>query len=335
MDRELVARERKSQEATPDAVGQDRPRPRPRIRKGIMNYLRILGRPVGESHHKTFEFTSRSAVEIALTASNSDVTIITHEFPEVRVTLTWFGINTEWIGDTIDVAFDSESSRLSIDTESIVPMPPLDFEAKAPVFGFLRGPKKDGGGRGAFMYASNVDVEIVVPHHAKIESTTTSGDLALVGQFSSVIAQATSGDIRLAADHVSEPISFARLQTTSGDIKIQANILDATAIAHSGDVALGSVGNADVSTTSGDIELNVVKTARLSSVRCKAKSGDVVVRVARGLSVALDVATKSGEISNAIPLDGDTSGEMGVPETDVEISILTSSGDVRIKKSVL
>ena len=297
--------------------------------------LRIMGRPVGDNHQKNFEYAAHSAVEIALSASNSDVTVVTHDEPAVRVTLTWFGINTEWIGDTVEVAFDTESSRLSIDTEAVNPMPPADFEPKAPAFGFIRRPKKDGGRRGAFMFASNVDIEIAVPHRATIASTLTSGDLTLAGRFSSVTATAKSGDIRLTTTDASEPISFARLQANSGDIKIQSAILDVTAIAHSGDITLGNVVDADVSTTSGDIELGVVKGVQPGSIRCLAKSGDVVVRVARGLSVALDVATKSGEITNAIPLDGDSSGEMGSPETDVEISIQTSSGDVRIKKSVL
>lgn len=300
-----------------------------------MNYLRILGRPVGDNHQKNFEFAANSAVEIALSASSNDVTIVTHDEPTVRVALTWFGINTEWIGDTVEVSFDPESSRLSIDTEAVNPMPPADFEPKALAFGFIKNPKKNGGSRGAFMFASNVDVEIAVPHQATIASTMTSGDLTLAGRFSSVTATATSGDIRLTATDASAPISFARLQANSGDIKIQAAILDVSATAHSGDITLGNVVDADVSTTSGDIEFGVIKGARPGSIRCEAKSGDVVVRVARGLSVALDVATKSGEISNAIPLDGDSSGEIGSPESDVEISIQTSSGDVRIKKSVL
>lgn len=300
-----------------------------------MKNLRILGRPVGDNHHKNFEFATSSAVEIALAASSSDVTIVTHDESVVRVNLTWFGINTEWIGDTVDVSFDPETSRLSIATDALPPMPPADFEPKGPAFGFIRRPKQDGGSRGTFMFATSVDVEIAVPHSSSIVSSMTSGDLTLAGRFSSVAAEATSGDIRWTATDSSEPISSARLKATSGDIKVQASILDVTATARSGDIALGNVVDAEVSTTSGDIELGVIKGAQPGSIRCEARSGDVVVRVARGLAVALDVATKSGEISNAIPLDSDSSGETGSPETDVDISIQTVSGDVRIKKSVL
>lgn len=299
-----------------------------------MNNLRILGRPIGESHQKSYSFTSETPIHLAVTASGNDVTVTTHDGLDVFVELSWYGVNTDWIGDTVDVKFDSETSTLVIDTEANEHVPPADFAPKGPAFGFIRTSHKDKRG-GAFMFATNVDIAITLPRASSVESVTRSGDLAMSGQFSALTARSVSGDIQCVTPEASPLMHSAHVATTSGDIALRAKVGAVVATSTSGDIVIQRAENASISTSSGDIEVGVVRGEMPGTIECKSKSGDVVVRVTEGLSVSLDASTRSGEIANAIPLDEDSVGENGDFATDCAISIQTSSGDVRIKKSVL
>lgn len=295
--------------------------------------LRIMGRPVGHNNTKNYEFVTSRPPRIAITGGSGDIRVTTHDGPHIRVTLSWFGINTEWIGDTIDVKFDDAASELTIDTEAHDHFPPSDFAPTGPVFGVVRKPKTAGKG-GTFMFATSVDVEISVPQGSDVVSVTRSGDVTVSGSFRNAEITTSSGDIHCeSSDGIL--LETALLSSNSGDISCRGVLGSLTATTNSGDVWAERTTSAEITTTSGDIQIGVAKGAAPGRFACTAKSGDVVVRVAPGLTVDLDLGTKRGDISNGISMDGESSGETDGSPADARIVIRTSSGDVRIKKSLL
>ncbi len=171
-----------------------------------------------------------------------------------------------------------------------------------------------------------VDYTVHVPTRARIDLSSTSGDITAADVSGPVAVGSTSGDITarnvtdFSASAVSGDVSVTHAQgtcdisETSGSILFQGVSGSVKATSVSGDVDLYEVaGKAVVSTTSGDITARVFRgLARLNST-----SGDISMTLVRGSGVALNASTLHGSLESSVPM------EVGAP---VEARTLT--GDI-------
>jgi hypothetical protein len=190
---------------------------------------------------------------------------------------------------------------------------------------------RDGDGPGKKMQRgswfsfgdSDLDVDLVIPADSAVEVSTVSGDTTFDGSFDDVRITSVSGDVRLNAD-----INVADVKTASGDVdarRVHDSLRCRTA---SGDVSCESSAQiTDITSASGDVRVIAEQPGELS---VKVVSGDVLVRVARGLAVDINGNTVSGDMGTNIDLDG--GGDSGGGD-ELAIKVSTVSGDVRIDKA--
>ena len=172
-------------------------------------------------------------------------------------------------------------------------------------------------------------VELEVPWDARLEITSSSGDVAVRDVVGSVTVRTVSGDVSLrggggdlrieAASGSLRAVAAAPLEATvrtiSGDVEIQAPRMERTGITTvSGDVEIASVfgpgGDHVVSTTSGDVDLAV-----------------------HG-GVTIDARTVSGDVDCMHP-DGLAHDRRGEPfvigDGAARLTVRTLSGDIEIR----
>ncbi|WP_017611683.1 DUF4097 family beta strand repeat-containing protein [Nocardiopsis salina] len=208
-------------------------------------------------------------------------------------------------------------------------------------------------GPGLFLTTCSADYEITVPTETDLELTTVSGPVEASGLQGQLGASTTSGDITVSdhqgqvrAEAVSGRVELADVQgsveaeTTSGHISATGEGERARAETTSGGVDLSGYAGQEVEadSTSGDVTVGDFTGADLSSV-----SGDVEINSGQELQT-LTVETTSGSVRAQVPqgrydVSGDsTSGdrEIGVdtsPDADAQIRIDTVSGSVHLSRS--
>src|SRR5215831_8376516 len=175
------------------------------------------------------------------------------------------------------------------------------------------GPKRTGLWRGY----PGLDLTITLPEGSRCAVRTASADITGTGQLAELDAHTASGDITAATVtgsfqavtasgdiRAEETGTTAELRAVSGDIRVTRAGGDIRARSASGDVRIGSMarGRADVNTASGDI----------------------VVGVAPGVGVYLDLSSLSGSVTSGLE---ETQPSDHVP---LEVRCRTLSGDVRI-----
>ncbi|MDP8903915.1 MAG: DUF4097 family beta strand repeat-containing protein [Chloroflexota bacterium] len=145
-------------------------------------------------------------------------------------------------------------------------------------------------GRSAGFREIDIDFDVELPRHARLDLSTVSAELTVEGVFGEQSYKTVSGDVRLAdvggrvsARAVSGDVELhqgGRLEldatTTSGDVTIHAQLLDRLSVRSvSGDVAIAAVlrpgPRHSVETVSGDLELR--------------SAGGVTVELARALDL--------------------------------------------------
>jgi DUF4097 and DUF4098 domain-containing protein YvlB len=167
----------------------------------------------------------------------------------------------------------------------------------------------------------SVDAVVELPEGSSCRINTASADIRCTGELGALDAHTASGDV--SAERVS---GQARVTTASGDVSVEtatgANVESA-----SGDVRIGQVsGGADVRTASGDVK---IEAASGPQTNVKAASGDIVVAVAPGIGVYLDLSSLSGTVSSELDADEETT------QADMTLSCRTISGDVRVSRAAL
>lgn len=184
-----------------------------------------------------------------------------------------------------------------------------------------------------------LDVTVKAPAGSRLAAKTASADVNCVGELGALRASTASGDINVATVTggvevqtasgdvlVNEAGSDARVSTASGDVHLARIGGEARVTTASGDVTLGQcASSANVSTASGDVDLRAVSAGRVSA---NSASGDLAVGVVPGISVYLDLASTSGDVSSA--LDESDGGDSGPA---LEIKCRTLSGDIRIHRA--
>lgn len=164
--------------------------------------------------------------------------------------------------------------------------------------------------------SSDARFEVTVPHGARINATTHSGDVTVRGTRGPVEVHVQNGEI-----DVDDVMTRLDITSISGDVTARNIGGDVTVNSTNGEVHLTDVrGGVDVSTVSGDVELRgvVAKTVRAKTTSGDVRfdgsidqtgryelvshSGDIGLRIPRDASAQLTVSTWSGSIDSEFPI---------------------------------
>ena len=155
---------------------------------------------------------------------------------------------------------------------------------------------------------------------AELDVHTASGDVTAATVTGGVDAQTASGDIRL-----EQAGADADLRTAGGDIRLARAGGDVRVRTASGDVHIGAAAQSvTVLASSGDVRLSSVATGR---VDVKTVSGDIVVGVATGVGVYLDLSSVTGSATSQLDEAGTSD------DVPLEVVCRAVSGDIRITKA--
>jgi hypothetical protein len=254
----------------------------------------------GERQRKE-TFVSSGPVRAKVSARAGDVTVHVGTGHDVEVTLRVNSARDEHLLELAEVSYDAKSNELEIRTQRTGSTKKwLDF------------------GR------SDLDVLVVLPAQSSLEVATVSGDTVVYGALEHVKVSCVSGDVRL-----NDSSTTLDVRTASGDVHTGRVLESLKCKSASGDVDCpGAATKTEIMSASGDV---VVSADRPGEVVVRAVSGDVKVRVARGLSVDVNGRTVSGDMGSNIDLD--SSGDAKDSEEALYIKVNTVSGDIRIDKA--
>jgi DUF4097 and DUF4098 domain-containing protein YvlB len=200
----------------------------------------------------------------------------------------------------------------------------------------VRGPRLEG----LWRRQKGLDVTIKAPAGSACEAHTASADVSVVGQLGALNVHTASGDITATGEcgpvtvHTASGDVFleradaeAEITTASGDVKIGRASGDVSINAVSGDLSIGSAtGQIGARTISGDI---AIRDFSAGQADLTTTSGDVQVMVTPDLGVYLDLSTMSGRVGSELDeQDGDGT------DTALEIKCRTISGDIRVSKAL-
>jgi DUF4097 and DUF4098 domain-containing protein YvlB len=187
----------------------------------------------------------------------------------------------------------------------------------------------------------SVDVTVRLPTDSRIMARTASADVTADGRLGSADVNTASGDLRI--EHVAGDLRrhsasgdthFRRVDGTvnadgaSGDVRGGVVVGDFTSKSASGDVIIEAVGGSVRATSaSGDFQLGNVARGQLN---IHSASGDVVIGVAEGAGVWMDVSTISGDTRSELNVSDSAPTGSGAT---LELSIRTVSGDVVIRRA--
>ncbi len=190
-------------------------------------------------------------------------------------------------------------------------------------------------GSDAEVFAGSADVEITGPI-GTAEVTTASGDVFIDDVAADVTGKTASGHITLGSVG-----GDVRVYTASGDLRAdvgRTRDLEVGAArkrvevkATSGNVRLGALSHgARIMNVSGDVRILSVEEGTL---HVRSVSGNVLVGVAKGVDLHVDVETLSGAVNSEIAL-AETPRPGNRRETRVDLSVRSVSGNVDIARAL-
>jgi hypothetical protein len=207
-------------------------------------------------------------------------------------------------------------------------------------------------------------VTVDLPEGATVRLTTASADVRADGRYDDVEIESASGDARI--DRVAGNLKVrgasgdvtvtsvggatrivtasggivcgplggaATIETASGDVRLATTDADLRVTTASGDITADAVAHgAQLRTASGDQRLAMCVDGH---VRLETVSGDLVVGVARGTAVRVDVQTITGDLSSEIDLAGAERPGPGpvAAGATLDLAARTVTGDVRIVRA--
>jgi DUF4097 and DUF4098 domain-containing protein YvlB len=202
---------------------------------------------------------------------------------------------------------------------------------------------ESGSRRGglAFWRDAALRFTITVPHGADVEVETASADIDAQGSYGKVRAATASGEVtfgEIEGDATVKAVSGdvelgslagkAECKTVSGDVLLPRVGGDVTVNTVSGDVHVGEAGGSVKSkSVSGDLRLDSV---RRGDLRLMSVSGDMRIGIAQGIKLWMDVTSVSGQMVSEL----DASDGGGSPEVELRIEARSTSGDIRLTRSV-
>ena len=257
-------------------------------------------------------FTPNGLVWAKINTQSGDVVVRASEVNEIKVTLHAGSSKNAYLLEHADVTFDTTNNVLNIHT---LPRG-MTFSSR----GLRVGPKRSWFDFGS----SDVDVLVEVPKETSLDVATVSGDTSLHGSLGTVKVKSISGDV--VARDSSETLD---VQTASGDVNSGHVITLLRCKSASGDVVCSSAAaKTEIYSASGDVTLSADQPGKIV---VKNVSGDVSVRVARGLAVDISGDTVSGDMGSNIDLDA--KGDGANDDEVIVIKVATVSGDIRIDKA--
>jgi DUF4097 and DUF4098 domain-containing protein YvlB len=200
----------------------------------------------------------------------------------------------------------------------------------------IAGPRRSGLWRNH----AGLDLSVTLPTGSRCLVRTASGDVSCTGEVGELDVHTASGDVMAGTI-----TGYTKIQTASGDIQLDEAGAESDLHTASGDVELARAGGAvTVRTASGDVNIGraggpVTITAsggdvELGSVAAgrtdvKTVSGDIVVGVAAGVGVYLDLASVTGSVTSQLD---ETEASNDVP---LEVVCRAVSGDIRIARAAI
>lgn len=246
-------------------------------------------------------FIDLAAGRVVLTAQPTDVTT-------VELTASWPG-RSERLPSDVQVSFND--GRLEI-----------------------TGPRRSGLWRGH----TGLDLAVTLPAGSRCMVRAASADLTCTGEVAELDAHTASGDVTAAVI-----TGHAEIQTASGDVRLEEAGAGADVRTAGGDIRLARAGGGvRVRTASGDVNIGSAASSvavvtssgdvRLASVAAgrsdvQTVSGDIVVGVAEGVGVYLDLASVTGSTTSQLE---ETAASGDVP---LEVVCRAVSGDIRIARA--
>lgn len=205
---------------------------------------------------------------------------------------------------------------------------------------------------------SSAPLELDVPRGVRLNVSTLSADVEILGITGTVDVRTTSGDIRL-LDAPGRTV----IETISGDITSTGSSERLRATTVSGDVRIREArGEIDINTTSGDVSISGEQLVRLAvesmsgdvalergltneaRVRINTHSGNVTLGLPNGARGQLELSTFNGTLTPDGPLTllpGDVGGarrgrsvrryEVGGGGS-LQLDISTFNGDIRLRR---
>lgn len=186
-----------------------------------------------------------------------------------------------------------------------------------------------------------LNIIVRMPLDSSLTVRSASADITCHGRVGATSVHSASGDLRL--DHIAGDFDRhaasgdtyvtmiegnATLVHASGDMKIGSVGGDITAKSASGDIDVEAVGgSARVSTASGDIKLRDLSSG---STKVHAASGDVLIGVAEGTAVWLDLNSASGDTRSELAISDNTPAGT---ELNLRLQVRTASGDITVRRS--
>ncbi len=169
--------------------------------------------------------------------------------------------------------------------------------------------------------AGSVRVRATVPHHARVQILTASGDARLEGTFDGLDVATASGAVRVEGDINGD----TSVKTVSGDVRVTHVAGDLRVHTVSGDVAAQAVdGSLAVRSVSGHTRVGALREGR-ATVQCV--SGNIELGIVRGTTVDVDASSASGELSSDFPLSETPPDESG---PTLVLRGTTVSGNLRV-----
>ena len=254
-------------------------------------------------------FSPTGPVEAYVSTKSGDVVVRTVAGDRLEITLKGSPKHPQLLG-AADITFDAATNQLHVRThvEFVGTVRDLAQVVKHSWFDFG---------------SSDLDVTVVLPEGSSLEVKTASGDTSVEGLLDEVDVSSASGDVDVKADATRLDVKSASGDIDAGHVQEYLRCRSA-----SGDVrCAGAAERTEIKTASGDVALFV---ERAGEVSVQAVSGDVRVRVARGLAVDINGNTVTGDLGSNIDLGSSLDGESS---DEVIIKVTTVSGDVRIDKA--
>jgi DUF4097 and DUF4098 domain-containing protein YvlB len=272
---------------------------------------RRMSKSSGTSEERVETYSPTGPLHVRVVTQSGDIMVRASDSPKVEVTLRASSPEYGYLLDSADVIFDPASNTLTIRT--------LPKGVSISSRGLRIGPPRSWFDSGS----SDIDVRLEVPRGTSVDATTVSGDTTLIGSLGVVSVKSVSGDV-IARD-TSDALD---VQTASGDVVSGHVLTSLKCKSSSGDVVCqGAAVDTEIMSASGDVVLSADQPGKIV---VRNVSGDVVVRVVRGLAVDISGNTVSGSLDSNIDLDAD--GDSPSDE-ELVIKVTTVSGDIRIAKA--
>lgn len=186
---------------------------------------------------------------------------------------------------------------------------------------------------------ASMSLAVTLPPGSSVAAETASADVTCAGELGGLGGKTASGDVN--AGLITGDVDFStasgdvRLEEARGDVRVSTASGDLTigradgeiiAKTASGDVQITEAGqSATAKTASGDVRIGRISTGLADATTV---SGDIVIAVAPGVGVYLDVSTLSGDANSELDSSGGAEGDAGLT-----ISCRSVSGDVRITRA--